>query len=159
MAARALSCVVMLAVVGGFVLSIAFADQPAMGNSAKGFKTVLDFFPKPHELQMHSYLEASQSEMGPNGTVILHEAKLQMFHEDGTREMIMNSPRCFYDFNKHSVSSTGALQVQTWDDNHKRALQLQGSNGFYWQQTNSLLIVSNQQKTTISGPLTNSFNP
>lgn len=158
-AARAASCAALLVVVGGFVLGLAFADQPTAGNSAKGFKTVLDFFPKPHETNMHSYLEGSESEMGPNGTVILHDAKLQTFHEDGSREMIMNTPQCYYDYSRHIVSSTGSLQVQTWDDSHKRALQLQGSNGFYWQQTNSLLIVSNQQKTTISGPLTNSFNP
>jgi hypothetical protein len=36
---------------------------------------------------------------------------------------------------------------------------LQGENGFYWQQTNSLLIVSNKQSTIISGSLTNSFTP
>jgi hypothetical protein len=161
MAARAASCAALLCVAGGFVFMFnpAFADQPTAGNSAKGFKTVLDFFPKPHELQMHSYLEGSQSEMGPNGTVILHDAKLQTFRKDGSREMIMNAPHCLYDYNKQIVNSTGSVQVQTWDDSHKRALQLEGSNGFYWQQTNSLLIVSNQQKTTISGPLTNSFNP
>src|SRR6185437_626590 len=122
MAARAASCAALLAVVCGvaFMVNLAFADGPGAGNSTKGFKTALDFFPAPHELQMHSYLEGSQSEMGPNGTVILHDAKLQTFREDGSREMTMNAPRCFYDYNKHSVSSTGALQVQTWDDNHKR---------------------------------------
>lgn len=162
MTARVVSGAVLLVVMGAFVLalSMAFAaDQPQVGNSAKGFQAPLDYFPPPHQLQMHSYLEGAESEMGPNGIVILHDAKLQTFHEDGSREMIMNAPECVYDYGKHIASSTGALQVQTWDDNHKRALQLRGSNGFYWQQTNSLLIVSNQQITTISGQLTNSFNP
>ena len=125
----------------------------------KGFQAPLDYFPKPHDLQMRSYLEGSEMEMGPNGTIILHNARLQTFHEDGSREMIMNAPQCLYDYNKRVVTSSGALQVQTWDDANKRALQVRGTNGFYWQQTNAFLIVSNQQITTISGALTNSFNP
>lgn len=159
--ARLASAVVVLAVVCavGLVFSLAFAaDQPA-ANSVKGFKAPLEYFDAPHELQMRSYLEGSQSEMGPNGTVILHDAKLKTFNEDGSTEMIVDAPQCVYDYTKHVVTSTGALQVQTWDANNKRSLQLQGSNGFYWQQTNSYLIVSNRQITTISGQLTNSFNP
>ena len=140
-----------------FSLAIAFG-QPGVGNSVKGFKAPLNYF-ENHPTNVQSYLEGSESEMGPDGTIILHDAKLQTFHEDGSREMIMNAPQCFYDYSKHVVRSSGPLQVQTWDDGNKRSLQLQGSNGFYWQQTNSLLIVSNHQMTTISGPLTNSFNP
>jgi hypothetical protein len=160
--ARAASCVVALAVVGGFVLVFnraRAADQPVGGNSAKGFYSPLDYFPPPHELQMRSYLEGTESEMGPNGTIILHNAKLQTFHEDGSKEMIMSAPQCVYDYGSHIVHSDGPLKMQMWDENNQHAYQVQGSNGFYWQQTNSLLIVSNQQKTTISGSLTNSFTP
>jgi hypothetical protein len=157
--ARVASCVALVAVVCVFVFSLAFAAGQTTGNSGKGFKAPLEYFDPPHEYQMRSYLEGSQSEMGPNGTVIIHDAKLQTFREDGTKEMIVNAPQCLYDYGRHIVSSAGPLQVQTWDYHNKRALQLHGSNGFYWQQTNSLLIVSNQQSTTISGPLTNSFNP
>ena len=159
---RVTVCALVLALLIGccvFGLAVA-ADQPAAAvNSVKGFKAPLDFFPPPHELQMRSYLEGTESEMGPNGTVILHNAKLQTFHEDGSKEMTVNTPQCVYDYNSHIVTSAGALKVQTWDDKNKRALQVQGTNGFYWQQTNSLLIVSNHQITTVSGPLTNSFNP
>jgi hypothetical protein len=145
-----------------FALLIAFhfaiAADPQAGNSAKGFKAPLDYFPPPHELQVQSFLEGAESEM-INGMIVIRVARLQTFHEDGTREMVVNAPQCFYDYNKHVVNSTGALQVQTWDDQHKRALRLQGENGFYWQQTNSILIISNKQSTIISGPLTNSFIP
>jgi len=160
-AARVASCAALLGVVCGlvFLFDLAFADQPGVGNSAKGFNTALDFFPPPHELQVRSYLEGSESEMGPNGTIILHNAKLQTFHEDGTKEMIMSAPQCIYDYGSKIAHSDGALNLQTWDSNNKRALQLQGSNGFYWQQTNSYLIVSNQQTTHITGSLTNTFNP
>jgi hypothetical protein len=158
MAGRLASGAAVLAVVCafGFVLNLAFAaDQ--VENSMKGFQAPLDYFPAPHELQMRSYLEAEEMEMGPNGTVILHIAKLHTFHEDGSREMIVNAPQCLYDYGKRVVTSAGALHVQTWDDANKRALQVRGTNGFYWQQTNAFLIVSNQQITTISGSLTNSF--
>jgi hypothetical protein len=161
MMARAASCAVLLAVVCGlvFMFNLAFADQPVAGNSAKGFKTVLDFFSAPHELQMHSLLEGTQTELGPNGTIILHNAKLQTFHEDGTKEMIMNAPRCVYDYGSHVVHSDGPIKMQMWDEDNKHAYQVQGTNGFYWQQTNSYIIVSNGQTTTITGSLTNSFIP
>jgi hypothetical protein len=140
----------------GLAFTLAMAvGQPAAGNSVTGFSAKLKYFDPPHELQVQYYIEGSESEMGPNGTVILHNAKLQSFREDGSREMIVNAPQCFFDYGQHIARSSGPLQVLTWDDSHKRELQLQGSNGFYWQQTNDLLIVSNKQCTTIS----NLFNP
>jgi hypothetical protein len=159
MVGRVTPCAPLLALLTAFSLAFGLAiaaDQP--GNSAKGFRAPLDYFPPPHELQVQSFLESAQSE-AVNGGIVLREAKLQTFHEDGTKEMIVNAPQCFYDYNRHVVSSTGSLQVQTWDDKEKRALHLRGENGFCWQQTNSLLIVSNKQSTIISGALTNSFTP
>jgi hypothetical protein len=158
-AGRVTSCaslfVLLMAFCLAFGLAIA-ADPP--GNTMKGFKAPLGYFPPPHDLQVQSFLEGAESEM-INGVIVIRQAKLQTFHEDGTKEMIVNAPQCFYDYSTHVVSSTGSLQVQTWDDKSKRALHLQGENGFYWQQTNSLLIVSNKQSTIISGALTNSFTP
>ena len=138
-----------------FGLAIAADQQPS--STMKGFKAPLEYFEPPHELQVKTYLEGANSEMGANGAIVIWDAKLLTYHEDGTQEMIVNAPQCFY--NQHTVNSSGPLQVQTWDDKNKRALRLQGSNGFYWQQTNSLLIVSNHQSTIISGSLTNSFTP
>jgi hypothetical protein len=159
--ARVVSCAVALAMVCGFVFmfDLAFADQPVVGNSAKGFQAPLDYFPPPHELQMRSFLEGTESEMGPNGTIILHNAKLQTFHEDGSKEMIMSAPHCIYDYGSHIVHSDGPLKMQMWDEDNKHAYQVVGTNGFYWQQTNSHIIVSNGQMTTISGALTNTFTP
>jgi hypothetical protein len=158
--ARVISGAALLGVVSVFVFAIGLAlaaDQTPAARPAKGFKSALDFFPPPDDRQMRSYLEGTESEMGPNGTIILHNAELQTFNKDGTREMIMNAPQCLYDYNSHAVHSDGPLKLQMWEEKNKRAFQLQGSNGFYWQQTNSVLIVSNGQKTTISGGLTNSF--
>jgi hypothetical protein len=135
------------------------ADQHPTGNSAKGFRAPLSYFPAPNDLRMQAFLEGSESEMGPEGIIILHNAILQTFREDGSPDMTMKAPQCFYDYNKKVVNSSGAMQLETWDEAHTKALHVQGTNGFYWQQTNSLLIVSNEQATTISGPLTNSFKP
>jgi hypothetical protein len=156
---RLASCVVFLVMVCAFVAAfhLAFADQP-VGNSAKGVSAPLDYYPPPHQLQVRSFLEAAASEMGPNGTAIFHDAKLQTFHENGSKEMIVSAPQCLYDYARRTINSTGALQVETWDE-RQNALLVQGTNGFYWQQTNALLIVSNKQITTVRGPLTNSFTP
>jgi len=159
MARRVAPCaaVLLLLLGSGLFFGLALAADQQVGNSMKGFQAPLDYYPEPHQLQMRSYLEGAEMEMGPNGTVILHDAKLQTFREDGSREMIVNAPQCLYDYGKRVVTSSGALHVQTWDDANKRALQVRGTNGFYWQQTNSFLIVSNYQITTVSGTLTNSF--
>lgn len=141
-----------------FFVSLAIAAEQ-FGNSAKGFKAPLNYFKAPHELQVQSYLEGSESELGPNGSVILHDMKLQTYREDGSKEMVVTAPQCVYDTRQQIVTSTGALQVQTWDLNNNHEVHLQGSNGFYWEQTNSFLIVSNQQSTTITGSMTNSFSP
>ena len=140
-------------------LGLVFAADSQPGNSVKGFKAPLEYFDPPHELQVKSYLEGAESEFLSDGMIGIKKAELHTYHEDGTVEMIVHAPQCIYDTARKTVSSAGALQVQTWDDNNKRALHLEGTNGFYWQQTNSFLIVSNQQSTIISGPLTNSFNP
>ena len=144
---------------GGLVVGFAFAADPPTSRPAKGFKAPLDYFPPPHQLQVRSYLEGSESEMGPNGTVILHDAQLQTYREDGSREMTMSAPLCLYDYTKRVLNSTGALHVENWDDAHKRTLQVWGTNGFYWEQTNYFFVISNQQVTRISGASTNSIKP
>jgi hypothetical protein len=143
----------------GLLFNFAIAAQQQAGNSVKSFKAPLEYFDPPHELQMRSYLEGAESEFLSNGLVRIKEAELHTYHEDGAVEMIVTAPQCIYDTTHKVVSSTGALQVQTWDEGNKKSLHLEGTNGFYWQQTNSFLIVSNRQSTIINGSLTNSFIP
>jgi hypothetical protein len=144
--------VAFLALICAFACRLAFAADPAAGKPAKGIRAPIDYYPAPHQLQMRSFLEASEGEMGSNGTTILRDAKLQTFREDGSKEMIVSAPQCIYDYAKGVVNSSGPLKVQTWDE--KREVQLQGSEGFYWRQTNSFLIISNHQTTTISNLFT-----
>jgi hypothetical protein len=138
-----------------FVLSLALAVDLPVGNSMKGFKAPLQYFDPPHELQVQTYLEGSESEMGPNGTVILHGARLLTYHEDGTIEMIATAPQCIYDTRQRTVSSTGELQVQTVESG--LAFWHQGVGFLY--QTNTVLIISNQVETIVTGTPTNLFTP
>jgi hypothetical protein len=136
-----------------FCMAVA-ADQKPVGSTVKGFQAPLEYFDPPHELQMKSYLEGSEAEPAADGMILIRDAKLQTFTETGAHEMTVKAPQCIFDSRQHTVSSAGPLQVQTYDNK----LLLQGV-GFFWQETNSDLIISNQVRTTITGPLTNSFTP
>ena len=132
-------------------LMLAGAQNPT-SSTVRGFQAPLDYFDPPHELQVRSFLEGTEAEPGPDGVILIQNAKLQTFHEDGSREMIVRAPHCVFDSRQRTVSDAGPLQVQTSDNK----LLLEGV-GFFWQQTNSDLIISNQVRTTIRGALTNTF--
>jgi hypothetical protein len=138
-----------------FVVSLAIADQQA-GSTMKGFKAPLQYFDPPHEYQMKSYLEGSDAENEPNGVIVIRDAKLKTFHDDGTIEMIAMAPHCVYDTREQTVSSAGPLQVQTSESG--LSIWHEGV-GFLWLQTNSSLRISNEVSTVISGTATNLFKP
>lgn len=131
---------------------VAAADKTPPASTVKGFQAPLEYFDPPHELQMKSYLEGSEAEPGADGVILIRNAKLQTFHEDGAKEMTVKAPQCVFDSRQHTVSSAGPLQMQTSN------VLVEGV-GFFWQQTNSDLMISNQQSTTVSGQMTNTFTP
>ena len=140
-----------------FCLAVAAAqstNQSGAHSTVKGFRAPLQYFDPPNELQVRSFLEGSEAEPGPNGVVLIREAKLLTYHEDGSKEMVVTAPECTYDSRQYIVSSAGPLMVRKLDDN----IQVEGV-GFYWLQTNSYLRISNQQQTTVYGKLTNTFSP
>lgn len=136
-----------------FCLAVALAQLPP-SNTIKNFRAPLEYFDPPHELQMKSFLEGAEAEPQSDGLILIRDAKLQTFHEDGSREMTVTTPQCMFDSKSQTVCSAGPLQVQSSDDK----LLLEGE-GFFWQPTNSDLIISNRVHTTVRGPLTNSFTP
>jgi len=139
----------------GLLLCVVFASaQVPANNTIKRFRAPLRYFDPPHELQMQSFLEGAEAEPQSDGLILIRDAKLQTFHEDGTRDMTVTAPHCLFDSKEQTVSDAGPLQVQTSDEK----LLLEGQ-GFFWRQTNSDLIISNRVSTTIRGPLTNSFAP
>jgi hypothetical protein len=128
----------------------ALAEDTAT-NKIKGFN-VPEYYEPPHETQMKSLLQGTEAEPRPGGLILITNLKLQTFTEAGERQMTVKAPQCVFDSGPRTVSSSGRLQVQTGDEK----LYLEGE-GFFWQQTNSNLIISNRVRTTIQGALTNSF--
>lgn len=151
---RAVAAKVAVAAAFCLLLGLALAvGQKPPSSTVRGFQAPLEYFDPPHELQMKSFLEGAEAEPGPDGVILIRNARLQTFHEDGSKEMTVRAPHCIFDSRQRTVSSAGPLEVQTSDDK----LSLEGV-GFFWQQTNSDLIISNQVRTTIRGTLTNTFN-
>jgi hypothetical protein len=136
-----------------FSLAVAADQQPA-GSTVKGFKAPLEYFEPPHELQVKTFLEGTEAVPGTNG-IIIHNAKLQTYHEDGSWEMTATAPNCLWDSRQQTVSSPGPMQVLTADE--KYLFHHEGV-GFIWMQTNSDFFISNNVCTTIT-PLTNSPTP
>lgn len=136
-----------------FCFAIAVAQSPA-NNTIKNFRAPLEYFEPPHELQIKSFLQGAEAEPVSDGLILIRDAKLQTFQEDGTCQMTVIAPNCIFDTKQQTVNSAGPLQVQTSDDK----LLLEGE-GFFWRQTNSDLIISNRVRTTVRGPLTNSLTP
>jgi hypothetical protein len=145
---------VLLAVFCGlFCLAIASA-QSTGSATIKKFKAPLEYFDPPHELQVKSYLEGAEAEPQGDGLFLVRDAKLQTYQENGAPELTVTTPQCFFNMKDQTVNSAGPFQMRTSDD----AL-LQEGVGFFWQKTNSELIISNRVQTTVKGRMTNSFAP
>jgi hypothetical protein len=135
-------------------LSVRSAPPSRTGPSVvKGFR-VPQFFEAPYETQMKTLLEGAEAEPQPGGLIWITEFKLQTFNESGARELTVTAPHCIFDSSRQTVSSAGPLQMRTADGN----LLLSGE-GFFWQQNNSTLVISNRVSTLIRGPLNNSLMP
>lgn len=133
-------------------LALAADPKPPPPSTVKGFQAPLEYFEPPHELQIKSFLEGAQADPGADGVIIIQDAKLQTYREDGGKEMTVKAPQCAFDSRQYTVSSAGPFQMQTSN------VTVQGV-GFFWKQTNSELLISNQQVTTVTGQMTNSFTP
>jgi hypothetical protein len=138
---------------GLFCLAIASAQSS--GNATiKKFKAPLEYFDPPHELQVKSYLEGAEAEPQGDGLILLRDAKLQTYQENGAPDMTITTPQCFFNMKDQTVNSAGPFQMRMSND----AL-LQEGVGFYWEKTNSEFIISNRVQTTVKGRMTNSFAP
>lgn len=137
-----------------FCLATALA-QGTPNGSFKHFQAPLEYFPAPHDLQIKTFLEGAEAEPQPDGLILIRDAKLQTFHEDGTRDMTVITPSCIFDAKQQTVNSAGPIQVQMSDDK-----LFHEGKGFLWRQTNNWdLIISNRVHTIVRGTLTNSFTP
>jgi len=63
--------------------------------------------------------------------------------------LIAITPLCFFDPNEHTLSSTDHVDIIARDG----AIVVNGSGGFRFETTNSILHVSNHVRTTLQGSL------
>jgi hypothetical protein len=122
------------------------SSQPFGGKGipAKGFKIAEPYGP-PYESQTKSLLEGGQALILPGGNAQLSEGvTLRTFSETNTPQLIVRARECFYNSTNHEVNSAGPIRMQTADSR----FTIEGI-GFYWRQTNSSLVISNDVHTAI----------
>ena len=127
-------------------LGLAMLPWPGRAQSTaggQGFKSS-EYYDAPHETQMKSMLEGAQAQLQPNGRLLVTQAKWRTFRVNGESELAVEAPECLYDKDQGSISSSGPLRVQTGDGQ----FSIEGE-GFLYQQTNSILLVSNRVHTII----------
>ncbi len=116
-------------------------------GAMKGFKVAEPYGP-PYEKQTKSLLEAGKAVMVHGGALLSDGVTLRSFTETNTLQLVVRAQECFYNSSNHTVNSAGPLQMQTADGK----FSIEGI-GFYWQQTNSSLFISNRVHTMIQGEL------
>lgn len=118
----------------------------AQTNSTTKVKdfSVPEYYDPPHETQLKTLLQGAEAEPASEGRILISEAKLQTFAQNGQPQMLVEAPHCVFDSVRRAVSSPGPLRVRSADGK----LNLEGE-GFLWQQTNSNLIISNRVRTII----------
>ena len=139
---RAWRVLLPVALIGMAVLLIA-ASQPA--TRVKDF-SVPQYDDPPNETRMKSLLTGAEAEPQPGGLIQIKTLKLLTFDEKGAPEMIVQAPHCTFDPTQRTVSSPGRLQAQSTDGK----FYLEGV-GFCFQQTNSLLTISNRVQGRVQG--------
>lgn len=127
------------------LLAVPVLSQPQTREvpiERKHFRQVLEYFGPPHEIQVKTMLSGARARLEPGGMIFMTDAKLEMFDEKGTLQAVAVTPECVFDTNTRFLCSTGHVKVVR--------LELQDStegDGFSWQQTNSLMILSNNVLT------------
>ena len=126
-------------------LGVATPAQQLAPGVAKGY-SVPDYYPPPHQTQLRSLLKGAEATFKPGEPVQVRRVTVERFQESGTREMFLEVPECSYDYTAREAWSAGPLKVQLQEGR----FTLEGE-GFRWQQTNALLVISNRIRTTIRG--------
>jgi lipopolysaccharide export system protein LptA len=130
----------------GLVLSLGIQGQAQEGLIVKDFKAgPSGYYPPPHQKQLKSLLTCASARQLPRGLWQGETNTFETFMEDGRREMLIQAPECVYDeAGDHSLRSPGPLLVQTADGKFSIT-----GEGFRWQETNSILFISNRVHTTV----------
>lgn len=119
--------------------------QPAGLGVVSNF-TVPDYYEPPHQTQLRWLLKGAEAVPQAGGRIVVRRLSLERFQPTGGRDMLIEAAECVYDSVNRQASSASPLTMQLQDGQFTLA-----GEGFFWQPTNSLLVISNRVRTTIRG--------
>jgi len=134
-----------LAVALGAVL-VARAQQSASFKGGTDFKYPVEFWPEQNGvIRKKTLVTGARYEPLSNSVVRLTSPRIERFEENGTTlSWTAISSECVLDMDEKKVNGTSKLYFRTADERLYHT-----GVGFLWQQTNSLLIISNKVFTWI----------
>jgi len=105
-----------------------------------------DYYPSSNGVRrLKTRVVGAEARLLSNGVFALKEPRLESYREDGvTLEWVAVSPECTVNMKTKLVRGNTNMFFHTADEQ----LFLTGT-GFLWQQTNSVLILSNETRTWI----------
>lgn len=126
------------------LLAWAATAQLARVGQAKGFK-LPDYYPARNGVQqIKTLLTGAEVQFSSNGMVLLTEPRITNYTESGEIDWTVSSSEATANWLTHSASGTNHVVFRSADGN-----LFVRARGFLWQQTNSLLILSNETLTWI----------
>lgn len=120
--------------------------QPLNFGRVKDFM-VPDYFDPPHENQVRSRLTGSEAQPQTGGRYLLKRIRLESYRLDGVCEFRVTAPEATYDNARRAAYSDSEVRLESGDGR----LTVEG-RGFFWDQTNSIVIISNDQRTILRPP-------
>ncbi|MGH8247074.1 MAG: hypothetical protein ACREUU_11675 [Gammaproteobacteria bacterium] len=95
-------------------------------------------------------IRGAQGQYLPNDQVRITTARIEHYPETGKgTNLVANTPLCLFDPNARTLTSTDRVDIIARDG----AIVVDGSAGFRFDMTNTILHVSNRVRTTIQGSL------
>lgn len=132
--------------------ALVLQGQPLNFGRVKDFM-VPDYFDPPHENQLRSRLSGTEAQPQSGGRFVIKRIKLESFRLDGFCEFSITAPECTYDNGRRAAYSAGEVRLESGDGQ----LVVEG-RGFLWQQSSSIVIISNDQRTIIRPPAATGTN-
>ncbi len=142
-----------MAMARGLLAHGQFSQTTAKSELVRDF-ILPDYYPSSNGVRrLKTRVSGAEARILSNGVFAIKQARLESYREDGaTLEWVAVSPACTVDMKSKLVRGNTNLFFHTADE----TFFLSGE-GFLWQQTNSILLLSNQTRTWIDKQtLTNS---
>jgi len=118
--------------------------------SVRNFK-VATWYDAPHEQQMHTLLKGAEAQPLAGDRSLVKTAYFAEYLENGQLQITIETPQCIYDRPHASANSPEHLLVRAAEGRF-----LIEGDGFFWQQTNANLIISNRVHTFVQQQLLDS---